>query len=153
MLPIRNISYLLPMCCSFWEKCKNSPKTGLGCSTPLSVDIVQNSYRDNVSWKFVITSGKGSWCAHGLLRRWMCTSTLYQKLSQTSMISHIRFDQLFLFFYFLCWLNSFNTDPIRTEVQIEEVDLIIDLSICRTIYTVLKKSQRQSLFAEEFWLV
>ena len=35
MLPIRNISYLLPMCCSFWEKCKNSPKTGLGCSTPL----------------------------------------------------------------------------------------------------------------------
>ena len=35
MLPIRNISYLLPMCCSFWEKCKNSLKTGLGCSTPL----------------------------------------------------------------------------------------------------------------------
>ena len=23
------------MCCSFWEKCKNSPKTSLGCSTPL----------------------------------------------------------------------------------------------------------------------
>ena len=37
MLPIRNISYLLPMCCSFWEKCKNSPKTDLGCSTPLKV--------------------------------------------------------------------------------------------------------------------
>ena len=36
MLPVRNISYLLPMCCSFWEKCKNSPKTGLGCSTPLN---------------------------------------------------------------------------------------------------------------------
>ena len=36
MLPIRNISYLLPMCCSFWEKCKNSPKTSLGCSTPLT---------------------------------------------------------------------------------------------------------------------
>ena len=35
MLPIRKISYLLPMCCSFWEKCKNSKKTGLGCSTPL----------------------------------------------------------------------------------------------------------------------
>ena len=35
MLPIRNISYLLPMCCSFWEKCINSQKTGLGCSTPL----------------------------------------------------------------------------------------------------------------------
>ena len=35
MLPIRNISYLLPICCSFWENCKNSPKTGLGCSTPL----------------------------------------------------------------------------------------------------------------------
>ena len=38
MLPIRNISYLLPMCCSFWEKYKNSPKTGLGCSTPLKRD-------------------------------------------------------------------------------------------------------------------
>ena len=36
MLSIKNISYLLPMCCSFWEKCKNSPKTGLGCSTPLN---------------------------------------------------------------------------------------------------------------------
>ena len=35
MLPIRNISYLLPMCCSFWEKCKSNPKTGLRCSTPL----------------------------------------------------------------------------------------------------------------------
>ena len=39
MLPIRNISYLLSMCCSFWEKCKNSPKTGLGCSTPLSIRV------------------------------------------------------------------------------------------------------------------
>ena len=27
------------MCCSFWEKCKNSPKTGLGCSTPLNSKI------------------------------------------------------------------------------------------------------------------
>ena len=36
MLPIRNMSSLLPMFCSFWEKCKNSPKTGLGCSTPLN---------------------------------------------------------------------------------------------------------------------
>ena len=35
MFPIRNISYLLPMCCSFWEQCINSQKTGLGCSTPL----------------------------------------------------------------------------------------------------------------------
>ena len=35
MSPIRNISYLLPMRCSFWEKCINSQKTGLGCSTPL----------------------------------------------------------------------------------------------------------------------
>ena len=35
MLPIKNISYLLPMCCSFWGKCNNSPKTDLGCSTPL----------------------------------------------------------------------------------------------------------------------
>ena len=35
MLPIRTISYLLPLCCSFWEKFKNSPKSALGCSTPL----------------------------------------------------------------------------------------------------------------------
>ena len=42
MLPIRNISYLLPMCCSFLEKCKNSPKTGLGCSTPLIAFIESN---------------------------------------------------------------------------------------------------------------
>ena len=39
MLPIKNISYLLPMCCSFWEKCKNSQKTGLGCSTPLKLKL------------------------------------------------------------------------------------------------------------------
>ena len=39
ILPIRNISYLLPICCSFWENCKNSPKTDLGCSTPLNVYI------------------------------------------------------------------------------------------------------------------
>ena len=34
MLPVRNISYSLPMCCSFWENCINSHKTGQGCSTP-----------------------------------------------------------------------------------------------------------------------
>ena len=42
MLLIRNISYLLPMCCNFSEKYKNSPKTGLGCSTPLSAIIRKN---------------------------------------------------------------------------------------------------------------
>ena len=42
MLPIRNISYLLPMCCSFWEKCINSQKSGLGCSTPLK-DVWNNN--------------------------------------------------------------------------------------------------------------
>ena len=41
MLPIRNISYLLPMCWSFWEKCIYSQKTGLGCSTPL-IDIIED---------------------------------------------------------------------------------------------------------------
>ena len=35
MLPIRNISYLSPTCCSFQEKCINSHKSDLGCSTPL----------------------------------------------------------------------------------------------------------------------
>ena len=38
--PIRNISYLLPMCCSFWEKCINSQKNGLGCSTPLNTNLL-----------------------------------------------------------------------------------------------------------------
>ena len=28
------------MCCSFWEKCKNSPKTDLGCSTPLNIMLL-----------------------------------------------------------------------------------------------------------------
>ena len=42
MLPIRNISYLLPMCCSFWEKCINSQKTGLVCSTPALNDYTAN---------------------------------------------------------------------------------------------------------------
>ena len=28
------------MCCSFWEKCKNSPKTALGCSIPLTIHDV-----------------------------------------------------------------------------------------------------------------
>ena len=28
------------MCCSFWEKCINSQKNGLGCSTPLSDPIL-----------------------------------------------------------------------------------------------------------------
>ena len=32
MLPIRNISYLPPMCYNFWEKCINSHKIGQGCS-------------------------------------------------------------------------------------------------------------------------
>ena len=27
------------MCCSFWEKFKNSPKTGMGCSTPLNYKV------------------------------------------------------------------------------------------------------------------
>ena len=40
--PIRNISYLLPVCCSFWEKCLNSQKYGLGCSTPLSQYLLEN---------------------------------------------------------------------------------------------------------------
>ena len=31
------------MCCSFWEKCKNSPKTSLGCSTPLRLKRAWNS--------------------------------------------------------------------------------------------------------------
>ena len=49
MLPIRNMSYLSPMCCSFWEKYKNSPKTGLECSTPLtknntSIDIHKSEF-------------------------------------------------------------------------------------------------------------
>ena len=37
MSPIRNVSYLLPMCYSVLEKCINSKtKHGQGCSTPLN---------------------------------------------------------------------------------------------------------------------
>ena len=38
-LPIRNISYLWPMCYNFWEKCINIHKIGQGCSTPFMVNI------------------------------------------------------------------------------------------------------------------
>ena len=58
MLPIRNISYLLPMCCSFWEKCKNSPKTDLGCSTPLSTSIAQNVKTVRLCTEFNKNKGK-----------------------------------------------------------------------------------------------
>ena len=44
MLHIRNISYLLPMCCSFWEKCLNSHKPGQGCSTPLKKGNSKNKW-------------------------------------------------------------------------------------------------------------
>ena len=68
MLPIRSISYLLPMCCSFPEKCKNSPTTGLGCSTPLnsyccmkelylhrgSENFIRMSSLDTSSWNLCI---------------------------------------------------------------------------------------------------
>ena len=37
MLPIRNLSHLLLMCCNFWE-CINSHKIGQGYSTPLKDD-------------------------------------------------------------------------------------------------------------------
>ena len=48
MLPIRNTSYLLPMCCSFWEKCINSQKTGQRCSTPLN-SILSNFFCEFLS--------------------------------------------------------------------------------------------------------
>ena len=50
MLPIRNISYLSPMYCGFWEKCKNSPKTGLGCSTPLNSYLIRISCNFHQIW-------------------------------------------------------------------------------------------------------
>ena len=58
MLPIRNISYLSPMYCSFWEKCKNSSKTGLGCSTPL---IGANLIKDGNSSFFLQLSNVWRW--------------------------------------------------------------------------------------------
>ena len=53
MLPIRNIPYLWPMCCRFWEKWKNSPKPCLGCSTPLLKLLAQR-----LVLYFVFFSGK-----------------------------------------------------------------------------------------------
>ena len=57
MFPIRNISYLLPMCCSFWKQCINSQKTGLGCSTPLISEFKSPKPTDtcqNESFKYNI---------------------------------------------------------------------------------------------------
>ena len=60
MLPIRNIPYLLPMCCSFWEKCISSQKTGQGCSTPLRGTAPQNEVHDpkllTLFWKIIQAS-------------------------------------------------------------------------------------------------
>ena len=54
MSPIRNISYLSPMCCSFWEKCINSQKNGQGCSTPLIWKIVNSGLYTEVLTIFSI---------------------------------------------------------------------------------------------------
>ena len=48
MLPIRNISYLLPMCCSFWEKCKNWP----GVQYPLKQLPTLQLIRGIYTWIF-----------------------------------------------------------------------------------------------------
>ena len=37
MLPITNLSYLLPMCCSFWEKMHKQSKNWSGVKYPLKV--------------------------------------------------------------------------------------------------------------------
>ena len=39
MSPIRNISYLSPMCCNFCEICIKSHKIDQGCSTPLNLKV------------------------------------------------------------------------------------------------------------------
>ena len=49
MLPIRNISYLSPMYCSFWEKCKKQSKNWPGVQYPLKelkiAKVTKRGYR------------------------------------------------------------------------------------------------------------
>ena len=66
MLPIRNIFYLSPMCCSFWEKFKNSPKSALGCSTPLRVFLSKGQITLSVCFEN--------------LRSCMCTTLVFECL-------------------------------------------------------------------------
>ena len=70
MLPIRNISYLLPMCCSFWEKCINSQKIGLGCSTPLIKIYILNVLKTKlINWSDVTRN-------HHTKHFWLCKGFL-----------------------------------------------------------------------------
>ena len=42
------------MYCSFWEKCKNSPETGLGCSTPLNISGMEMSQRIHIWYQILL---------------------------------------------------------------------------------------------------
>ena len=46
------------MCCHFLEKCTNSHKTGLGCSTPLKTNMFNASSNDSNSIVHVFTEYK-----------------------------------------------------------------------------------------------
>ena len=82
MLPIRNISYLLPMCCSFWEKCKNSPKTGLGCSTPLNANCRSQVEITWVNCKWRKTEIKLAWTFETVaLKGWRSRCQIHPQMS------------------------------------------------------------------------
>ena len=96
MLPIRNISFLLPMCCNFWEKCINSQKTGLGCSTPLN-----NCFKSLPSYSS-FSNDKDSI----VLAFWsvLFSSDTRQAVQNTSLTYHTSI----LFLYFLHTLRAHN---------------------------------------------
>ena len=52
MLPIKNISYLSPMSCNFWERCINSHIIGQGCSTPLNM-LKKTTTGDTIEFKLL----------------------------------------------------------------------------------------------------
>ena len=72
--PIRNISYLLPMCCSFWEKCINSQKNGLGCSTPLRwlycLTVIGCNFVLNDLLHQILISYNGPWFTFSFMHIW-----------------------------------------------------------------------------------
>ena len=100
MLPIRNISYLSSMCCNVWEKCKNSHKSGLGCSTPLS----------GCYWASEVTIAKN---------RILLLQRLAQALSfgiNFSIFGSLIFN--IISDHQKCWLNAYDFFELATDLMI-----------------------------------
>ena len=109
MLLIRNISYLLPMCCSFWENCINSQNTGLGCSTPLKPYI-----HVHLLWEM------WSWMWSNYIRTVLLLSEINCFVLFFTYLKMFYIPHFFFFYYGEQWLsilqtNAYTYKPVKTE--------------------------------------